>query len=316
MAKHKTEFYRKGVINIEKVNVTISPIFYMGNKKKLISKGLCNLFPTNIDTYFELFAGSAIVAMNTQAHDYVINDKDNNLKRLYMLFGKYSSEKIISEINKRIDHYGLARERTKRNQYFDLDKLERYKTAYIKLRNHYNSIKEDTEEKLFDFYTLMFYSFSQQFRFNSKGDFNMPVGNDCFSEKNQSYIANGCRFFNADNVVITDTLDFASIPPTVISKNDFVYLDPPYLNTTATYNENNGWNTDDELRLYSYCEKLNDNGIKFGMSNVFENKGQINDRLIDWCERNHWNVYTFNKFTYMACGRGNSQAKEVYICNY
>ena len=33
----------------------------------------------------------------------------------------------------------------------------------------------------------MFYSFSQQFRFNNKCDFNMPCGNDCFSEKNQEY---------------------------------------------------------------------------------------------------------------------------------
>ena len=28
------------------------------------------------------------------------------------------------------------------------------------------------------------------------------------------------------------------------------------------------------------------------------------------------NIYTFDKFTYMACGKGNSNAKEVYICNY
>ena len=42
-----------------------------------------------------------------------------------------------------------------------------------------------------DFYTLMFYSFSQQFRFNNKGEFNMPCGNDCFSDKNKEYIRSG-----------------------------------------------------------------------------------------------------------------------------
>ena len=41
-----------------------------------------------------------------------------------------------------------------------------------------------------------------------------------------------------------------------------------------------------------------------------------NQKLIDWCDKNKWNVYTFDKFTYMACGKGNSNAKEVFITNY
>ena len=52
------------------------------------------------------------------------------------------------------------------------------------------------------------------------------------------------------------------------------------------------------------------------MSNVFENKGMINQKLIDWCNINNLSIYTFDKFTYMACGKGNSNAQEVYICNY
>lgn len=97
---------------------------------------------------------------------------------------------------------------------------------------------------------------------------------------------------------------------------DFVYLDPPYLNTTATYTENDGWSVNDEDSLYEFCEKLTKNNIKFGMSNVFENKGVINHKISDWCKGNNFNVYTFDKFTYMACGKGNSNAKEVFITNY
>ena len=36
----------------------ISPIFYMGNKKKLIEKGLIDLFPNDIDTFVDLFGRS------------------------------------------------------------------------------------------------------------------------------------------------------------------------------------------------------------------------------------------------------------------
>lgn len=106
----------------------------MGNKKKLINKGLINLFPKDINTFVELFTGSGIVSMNTVAKKYMINDIDNNLFRLYSLFKDNSSEYIINHIEQRINEYNLARERTKRNE------------------------------------------------------FNMPCGNDCFSETNKGYI--------------------------------------------------------------------------------------------------------------------------------
>ena len=284
----------------------------MGNKKKLINKGLIDLFPKDINTFYDLFAGSAIVSMNVEANKYFVNDIDYHLYELYAMFKVFSDDVIIRHIEDRIDEYGLARERTKRNEYKDKEKIEQYKAAYMKLRTEYNKYQG---ANVLDFYTLMFYSFSQQFRFNSKGDFNMPCGNDCFSDKNREYISNGTKFFKRDNVKINNG-DFQKICVEELNKDDFVYLDPPYFNTTATYNENNGWSEDDENALYLLCERLNENGIKFGMSNVFENKNTKNQKLIDWCEKNKWNVYTFDKFTYMACGKGNSNAKEVFITNY
>lgn len=282
----------------------------MGNKKKLISKGLIELFPKDIDTFIDIFAGSGIVSINTIANKYMINDIDENLFRLYSLFKDNRSDDIINHIEQRINEYGLARERTKRNEFKDKDKIEQYKLAYSNFRSHYNQTKNDL-----DFYTLMFYSFSQQFRFNSKNEFNMPCGNDCFSETNKEYIRNGCEFFNQDNVKIFSK-DFKTLKIDKLNHNDFVYLDPPYLNTTATYNENGGWNIDNENTLYDICERLSAQGIKWGMSNVFENKGIVNQTLIDWCTNNDLKIYTFDKFTYMACGKGNSNAQEVYICNY
>ena len=70
----------------------ISPIFYMGNKKKLIKKGLIELFPTNINTMIELFGGSSIVSINSNANNYIISDIDNNLVSLYRLFKDKDSD--------------------------------------------------------------------------------------------------------------------------------------------------------------------------------------------------------------------------------
>ena len=166
-----------------------------------------------------------------------------------------------------------------------------------------------------DIYSCMFYAFSQQMRFNSKGEFNMPFGNGAFTQQNEKYIRDGCSFFQQQNVRITN-FDFRKIKVDKLNKDDFIYLDPPYFNTTATYNENNGWSMQDDLDLFEICEQLYARNIRFGMSNVFKCKGKENTHLIEWCKKCGWNVYTFDNFTYMACGKGNSEAKEVFICNY
>lgn len=282
----------------------------MGNKKKLINKGLIDLFPDDINIFIDLFGGSGVVSMNTKAKKYVVNDMDSNLYDLYQMFKTKDSQAIIDHIENRIDEYGLARERTKRNEFKDKDKIEKYKAAYVSLRSYYNK-----NPNVLDFYTLMFYSFSQQFRFNSKGEFNMPCENDCFAEKNKEYIEDGCRFFSSSDTYISNK-DFREFPVSNLSTKDFVYLDPPYFNTTATYNENGGWSEKDENDLYAFCESLNAKGVKFAMSNVFENKNIKNEKLISWVNKMGWNVYTFDGFTYMACGKGNSDAKEVLITNY
>lgn len=294
------------------MEVIISPIFYMGNKKRLIKKGLIDLFPKDINTFVDLFSGSGVVSMNTKANKYYLNDIDVNLNMLYKIFQIYSEDEIISHIENRIEEFNLPKERTRRCDFKDNDKLNEYKQAYMKFRDYYNKSKNPL-----DLYTLMFFAFSQQFRFNRKGDFNMPFGNDCFSETNKQYIKNGVEFFQKDNVH-TYNYNFKDIDFN-LEEDDFVYLDSPYLDCTATYNEGRGqkaWSMEHELYMYCLCEELNRKGIKFGMSNVFHNKGKEHTSLIDWCNRKDWNVYTFDSHTYSACGKGNSNAKEVFITNY
>ena len=287
----------------------------MGNKKKLINKGLIDLFPEKIDTFVEPFAGSAIVSMNVKAENYIINDIDSNLCALYELFKTASAPAIIAHINARIDEYGLARERTKRNEFKDKDKIEAYKSAYMNFRSYFN-----THKNTLDFYTLMFYSFSQQFRFNSKGNFNMPCGNDCFSVKNEGYIKDGCKFFSNPNVNISAD-DYVKVIARYfyrdLDEKVFIYFDPPYVDTDAVYNEKGNWDSESAAELYDYCDRLTKNNVRWALSSVLENKGKVNSQLKYWLSlHNEYNVYSFDGFTYMACGKGNSHAKEVLITNY
>lgn len=291
-------------------NYIQSPILYMGSKRKLISKGLNYLFPEKINNFYDVFTGSGIVSMNVGAKKYHINDINPILHKYYNLFKDKEAVYIINQINANISKYKLPLEQTNRTTFKNTDKIKEYKTAYNNLRKEYNKNK-----KVIDLYTLMFFSFSQQVRFNKSGEFNMPFGNNCFSENSKKNIITGCDFFKKNNLNIT-SYDCFDILNRDFKKDDFVYLDPPYLNTLATYNENNGWTCEQDKKLRQQLLKLHKSGVKFGMSNVFYNKDFENRELIDWCISNKLNVYTVNGFKYSACGTKNKKTMEVYICNY
>lgn len=284
----------------------VSPILYMGNKRKLISKGLIELFPKDINVFLEPFAGSCAVSMNVQANKYVINDINTYLFSLYKMFQEMAADDIINHIEKRIDEYNLPREQTKRNVYLDKKQIDIYKNSYNNFRDFCNANKT-----MLDFYTLTFFSFSQQFRMNSNWEFNMPFGNDCFTKQNKKNIKDGCEFFKRTNLYKYNKsfldLDYN------LSSEDFVYLDPPYLISNAVYQQQNQWTEQDEKSLYDLCDTLNNNHIKFALSNVIKNRGKENKTLIKWSEKYEINYFDMN---YTACGNGSGNSVEVLITNY
>lgn len=103
-----------------------------------------------------------------------------------------------------------------------------------------------------------------------------------------------------------------------LTKDDFVYCDPPYLNTEAVYNEKRafgGWNEEDDIKLFNILDDLDKRGIRWGLSNVFVNRGKENVHLKLWCEQRGYNVRHLNR-NYNPFSRGNSNNDEVYIFNY
>ena len=57
------------------------------------------------------------------------------------------------------------------------------------------------------------------------------------------------------------------------NQGQFIYLDPPYTNTLAIYNENDGWGIESDYKLFKELDRLSELGVKWAMSNVLENKG-------------------------------------------
>ena len=114
-------------------------------KKKLIKKGLIELFPKDIDCMFELFGGSAIVSMNTNANKYFIYDINPHLIELYKLFKEHTEDEIINHVNSRIEEYKLPKIRTKRNMLIGREKeIEEFKA----IEKRYTTVSNSESELL------------------------------------------------------------------------------------------------------------------------------------------------------------------------
>ena len=95
--------------------------------------------------------------------------------------------------------------------------------------------------------------------------------------------------------------------------------DPPYLITCATYNEQDGWNEQDEYDLLAYLEEVDKKGIRFALSNVLESKGKKNEILADWIEKHKKFKaisldYDYKNSNYHTKREG--VTKEVLVVNY
>lgn len=292
-----------------------SPIFYMGNKYKLLPQ-LLPLFPKNINRFYDLFGGSGCVSGNVEASMVIYNELNENICDLFCMFIDLGSTSIIQDIENNIEKFDLNKEgvNIRQNDERAKENREKYSNNYLKFRDYYNK----HQDNITDLYTLTFYSFSNLIRFNSKSEFNMPYGNRCFCQKHKEQIIEWCNMLKHKNIVACCN-DYKDILKSDnLGENDFVYVDPPYSNTLAIYNEKRafgGWTIDSDYELFDILEDLDMKGVKWGMSNVFVNKGNINDHLIKWCKENNWYVYHLNK-TYSALGKGNANSDEVYICNY
>lgn len=189
--------------------------------------------------------------------------------------------------------------------------------GFLKLRNDFNT-KYKIEQNWLMFYVMIVYAFNNQIRFNSKGEYNLPVGKRDFNAKMEEKIIKFIERIKSQNSIFL-CKDFRTFDIDNLNYNDFVYIDPPYLITCATYNENGGWTNDDEKCLLNFIDNLNNKGIKFAFSNVLNSKGKSNEILKDWLKNRNYFTYHLD-FNY---ANSNYQKKnkiassdEVLIVNY
>ena len=172
------------------------------------------------------------------------------------------------------------------------------------------------------FFTLMCFSFNNQYRFNNKQQYNSSFGKhkSCFSNVTEKKFINFMEKLNNIDISFLNE-DFRELDLSDANENDLVYFDPPYLISCGNYNDGKrgfkGWTKQDDKDLMELCDRLDEQGTRFAMSNVLEHKGLKNEELINWSKK--YKVYHMN-YNYNNCNyqENNNKHKtdEVLIVNY
>lgn len=281
-------------------------------------------FPKEINTFVDLFCGGGNVGINVDCRRLVLNDLDEHIFYLFDTFQKLDKEVTFETIRRTIARYGLSDSTVNGYEFYGCngsDGLGRYnKESFLELRQNFNEEKSRDASYYLLLYTLIIFSFNNQIRFNREGKFNLPVGKRDFNAKMQRKLSDFIDRLKSVSCVFS-CVDFRDFDISALTGEDFVYMDPPYLITCATYNEKDGWNETAERDLLGFIDELHSHGIRFALSNVLRSKGKENRILIDWAAANadRYHVkrldYDYANSNYHTKNR-DKNSEEVLIVNY
>ena len=299
---------------------TVSPLNYIGGKARILDQ-LLPEFPLHISTFVDLFCGGCNVGINTTSERYIYNDRNRELIGLLKMFLRLKTNTILQRMDEIVEHYGFSKTKDHNFAYYGgnpMKGVSRYnKEPFLRLRHDYNNSPRNNQHYIM-LYALIVFGFNNQMRFNDKGEYNLPVGKRDFNDVLRHKLHVFVDKLKAQHPVIQNK-DFRRFDISQLDGDSLVYLDPPYLISTATYNESGGWTEQDEQDLLDLMDRLSEHGIHFVLSNMLEHKGRRNQLLTDWIAcRDVQVVYVdmdYSNSNYQVEGK-DSGTIEVLVKNY
>ncbi|MBN2734872.1 MAG: DNA adenine methylase [Methanomicrobiaceae archaeon] len=232
-------------------NKLVMPILkWVGGKRQLLDE-ISSLFPKRITSYCEPFMGGGAVLFLLQPNKATVNDLNTELINVYQVL-RDDIDDLITDLQKH---------KNESEYFYRIRDLDRDKDIYRGLSN---------VEKASRMIYLNKTCYNGLFRVNSAGEFNTPFG----SYKNPNIINEPVlravnKYFQTAEITFSSK-DYYEVLKD-LSKNTFVYLDPPYDPVSGTANftgyNKGGFDKDEQVRLKDACNYLNDHGIKFLLSN-------------------------------------------------
>lgn len=253
-------------------------IKWVGGKGQLIVQ-LQGLLPESFDswtdvTYIEPFVGGgAMLFYMLQTYPNIkraiINDINPDLARCYKVVRDNPKEliKSLKEIQ---------------TIYYTIEKEEDKKEFFLKERERYNSNRLSDIDNSTLFIFLNRTCFNGLYRVNKSGLFNVPFGRytkpticDEDTILADSEILQKVEIFNTD---FEKTIEEAE-------NSTLFYFDPPYrpLSNTSSFNNyaKEVFNDDEQIRLKSFCDRINTEGYHFMLSNSDGSTRNCNDTFFD-----------------------------------
>lgn len=186
---------------------------------------------------------------------------------------------------------------------------------YMYFRKVYNDlalgrIKEPSlQYKVANFYFIREYCYGSMFRYNAKGEFNIPYGGISYNTKNfkakieNMFHSNVKNIFKNTEIHCSDFSDFfRKIKPT---HNDFIFLDPPYDTDFSDY-EGKSFTKNDHERL---AYELKNTTAKFIL--VIKHT----DFIKSLYEKDFYILSFDNQYIYNVRSRNNRNVEHLIITN-
>jgi DNA adenine methylase len=253
---------------------------WVGGKTQIIEKVISS-FPTYIIDYYEPFLGGGSVLLGllsyikmgkiTVSGKIYASDINSNLITLYKNI-QSSPDELIHEVDKIMDDYNNCKDyevnRNAKDRYEAMTSKESY---YYWIRTSFNKMNDEEKKSVFASAILLFMNktcFRGVYREGPNG-FNVPFEK---IQKNQSILEK--EHIKSVSNLIKDVI-FITRPYTeslkFVKKGDFIYMDPPYAPESArsfvSYTKD-GFNLEEHNKLFELCKKMNDDHVKWLMSNA------------------------------------------------
>ena len=248
-----------------KANLKAKPfIKWVGGKGQLLEQLNAQL-PANFEnwndvTYIEPFVGGGamlfyMLQKYPNIRHAVINDVNPDLITCYRTV-RDMPEELIASLTDIQDAYN------------EVESEEGRKVFFLAVRDRYNEKNLDPLDNTTKFFFLNRTCFNGLYRVNKKGLFNVPFGKytnpqicDPATIRKDSEILQHVEILTGD---FEATFDYAQ-------GNTLFYFDPPYrpLSDTSSFNDyaKESFNDDAQIRLKDYCDRINEAGFRFMLSN-------------------------------------------------
>lgn len=328
-------FFGGGAIffNLEPKKAIINDISEMLIEFYKLIKNQDEEFKNHLISYSDLF--NSLLEEADKRYSDILSEynkseyKDSDIKTLVssitgklniknsVVVDKNKFEKTIAEFVK--DKFVRTKKNNEKKPFSSEDMKENLKTGfssgfYMYFRGIYNelalkTLTKSNAYKIANFYFIREYCYGSMFRYNSKGEFNIPYGGISYNYKNFRTKVDALFTDEVNNLFKNTDIhcsDFETFFNNVnLTEKDFMFLDPPYDTEFSDY-EGRDFTKNDQARL---AECLKKTKAKFIL--IIKNTDFIFSLYKD-----NFKILTFDKsYTYNVRSRNDRDVEHLIITN-